>query len=106
MTKEERAAARASAKRRREEQIRARANAKAKEAKKGKVPFYKRWAQGIAKWFRDMRSELKKVVWPSWKQLLNNSLVALAVMAVAAVATFLVDQLASRLVYLLTLIGG
>ncbi len=111
MTKEEKAAQRAeekaAQKRRREEKIRAKANAKAKdEAKNGKIPFYKRWWRGIIKWFRDMRSELKKVVWPTPKQLLNNSLVALAVMAAAAVVTYGVDQLASGFVYLLTLIGG
>ena len=29
-----------------------------------KLPFFKR----IGKWFRDMKSELKKVVWPTPKQ--------------------------------------
>lgn len=110
MTKEEKIAARqaekAAAKRRREEQARARANAKAKEERSGKVGFFKRVGRGIAKWFRDMKSELKKVVWPSPKQLLNNSLVALAVMAVSAVVVWGFDELASGFVSLLLLIGG
>ncbi len=110
MTKEEKVAARqskqAAAKRRREEQARAKANAKAKEARNGKVGFFKRVGRGIAKWFRDMKSELKKVVWPSGKQLVNNSLVALAVMAVCAVIVWGFDELASGFVSLLLLIGG
>ena len=27
----------------------------------------------IGKWFKDMRSELKKVQWPSFKQTMNNT---------------------------------
>ena len=36
-----------------------------------KLPFFKR----IGKWFRDMKSELKKVVWPTPKQTANNNAV-------------------------------
>ena len=37
----------------------------------------------IKQWFREMRSELKKVVWPTPKQVLNNSIiVAVAVLLV------------------------
>ena len=49
----------------------------------------------VAKWFREMKSELKKVVWPTPKQILNNTLIALAVMAVAAVVLWGFDNLAS-----------
>ena len=41
-----------------------------------KLPFFKR----IGKWFRDMKSELKKVVWPTPKQTANNTAVCLVVM--------------------------
>ena len=34
---------------------------------------------------RDMRGELKKVVWPSKKQILNNTLVVLAAILISAV---------------------
>ena len=46
-------------------------------------------------WFREMKSELKKVVWPTPKQVTTNTGVALAMMAVAAVALWLFDTLAS-----------
>ena len=37
----------------------------------------------IKSWFREMRSELKKVVWPTPKQVLNNSIiVAVAVLVI------------------------
>ena len=37
----------------------------------------------IKLWFREMRSELKKVVWPTPKQVLNNSIiVAISVLLV------------------------
>ena len=45
-----------------------------------KLPFFKR----IGKWFRDMKSELKKVVWPTPKQTANNTAVCLVVMFVSA----------------------
>ena len=28
---------------------------------------------GLSSWFREMKSELKKVVWPTGKQLVNNT---------------------------------
>lgn len=39
----------------------------------------------ISRSFRDMRGELKKVVWPSKKQILNNTLVVLAAVAISAI---------------------
>ena len=39
----------------------------------------------IKLWFREMRSELKKVIWPTPKQVLNNSIiVAVSVVLVGA----------------------
>ena len=58
------------------------------------------------KWLREMRSELKKVVWPTRQQTLNNTGVALAVMAVAAIAIWAFDQVAQNAVQaLITLVG-
>ena len=51
----------------------------------------------IAKWFREMRSELKKVVWPTPKQIVNNTVVSLVVMAVSAVAIWALDWAASEI---------
>jgi len=46
----------------------------------------------FARWFREMRSELKKVVWPTPKQIVNNTFVALTVMTCAAIAIWALDQ--------------
>ena len=59
-----------------------------------KPGFFKR----IGKWFREMKSELKKVVWPSSKTLVNNSLVAVGFMAVSAVGLWVFDEVAQLLV--------
>ena len=38
---------------------------------------------GIKKYFRDLKSEIKKVVWPSRKQVINNTGIVLTVMVIA-----------------------
>ena len=38
----------------------------------------------IGKWFREMKSELKKVILPTRQQLTKNSLISVGVMVVAA----------------------
>ena len=50
------------------------------------------------KWFREMRSELKKVVWPTPKQVGKNTLVSLVMMAAAAIVLGGFDWLASEAV--------
>ena len=72
--------------------------APAKKKKKGSGRF--------ARWFREMRSELKKVVWPTPKQVLNNTLVSLSVMAVSAVAIWVIDQVGSQIFQAVRLLGG
>ena len=59
-----------------------------------KLSFGKR----IAKWFREMISELKKIVWPTKKQTLNMTIVAITVMLVAAVVIWGFDQIAQFIV--------
>lgn len=51
----------------------------------------KGWFSRAAKFFRDVRSELKKVVWPSKKDVRNNTLVVLAVVAITVVALVVLD---------------
>lgn len=60
----------------------------------------------IAQWFRDLKSELKKVVWPTKKQTANNTIVALVVMAVFAVILWGFDSIAQAGVKtLISLVG-
>ena len=37
----------------------------------------------IVKWFKDLKSEFKKVVWPSRKKVFNNTFVVLVVLVIA-----------------------
>lgn len=56
-----------------------------------KLSFGKR----VAHWFRDMKAELKKVVWPSRKDMTNNTTVSLVVMVVSAVVVWGFDKIAA-----------
>ena len=67
-----------------------------------KPGFFKR----VAKWFREMKSELKKVVWPTPKQLLNNTVVSVVVMVASAIVLWGFDMLASGLVHALINLAG
>ncbi len=60
----------------------------------------------IGKWFREMKSELKKVVWPSRKTVVHNSLIALGVMAVSAVVLWGFDEIAQLLIKAIFILAG
>ena len=61
----------------------------------------------IARWFREMKSELKKVVWPSKSQMINNVLVVIACVVVVGVFIWLFDAIAGLVVNgIITLIKG
>ena len=67
-----------------------------------KLGFFAR----VRKWFREMKSELKKVVWPTPKQFTKNTAVALVVMFAAAIVLWGFDSLASAAIKaLMTLVG-
>ena len=63
--------------------------------------FFARTGSKIGKWFREMRSELKKVVWPSRKQLINNTLIVLGAVLVVGIIVVCFDWCAGKLVALL-----
>ena len=67
-----------------------------------KPGFFKR----IGKWFREMRSELKKVIWPTRKTLVKNTLIAVGVMVAAAIVIWGFDELAKMLVRALFTLAG
>jgi len=60
----------------------------------------------IARWFREMRSELKKVVWPTPKQIVNNTFVALTVMAAAAVVIWAIDYVGGQIFQAIRVLAG
>ena len=65
----------------------------------------RRW-DGLTRWFRGMKSELKKVVWPTWSQVLNNTLVVIVVSVIFAIIIGLIDYFADQgILALLDLVG-
>ena len=50
----------------------------------------------IGKWFKDMRSELKKVQWPTRKQTINNTLIVIACVIVVGIFIGLFDLVAQE----------
>ena len=55
----------------------------------------------IGKFFRDQKSEVKKIVWPSKKQVLNNTAIVLAAGVIFAVAVGVFDWVVGLIVRLL-----
>ena len=68
----------------------AKKKAEKKPEKKSRPGMFKRMAQ----WFKEMKAELKKVQWPSWKQTINNTLIVLAFCIVVGLCIFVFDKLA------------
>ena len=62
------------------------------EAKK-KNWFARAWG-GVCKYFRELRSELKKVTWSTPKQVLKNTLIVVACVLVVGVFIWLFDFVA------------
>ena len=55
--------------------------------------FARAWG-AICRYFRELRSELKKVVWPTPKQVLKNTLIVAACVLVVGVFIWLFDFVA------------
>ena len=51
------------------------------------------FAANVAKFFRDTKSELKKVVWPAKADIKTNTVVVLVTVAIAAVVMIALDAI-------------
>ena len=60
-----------------------------------KENWFKRTWGGVCRYFRELRSELKKVVWPTPKQVFKNTLIVLACVLVVGVFVFVVDKVST-----------
>ena len=73
------------------------------EAKKSKSGLFKK----ISQFFRDLKGEVKKIVWPTKEQAKNNTLVVLTIMLIVGVFIALIDLGVTQLLKLFySLIGG
>ena len=72
-----------------------------KADKKAKPSLFAR----VGKWLKDMKSELKKVQWPTRQQTINNTLIVIACVIVVGVFIWIFDYIAgSAIDVLLTLL--
>ncbi len=62
---------------------------KVKETKTAKVD--KKQNKNKRHWFKDFKAELKKVIWPSRKELFSNTVVVLVVVIIVSVLVFILD---------------
>lgn len=79
----------------------------AAEKKKEKKPanpngnIFVRAGKAIKKFCKDLKGEIKKIVWPDSKTVLKSTFVVLVVVAVCGLAIFAVDQLLALVLSLL-----
>ena len=57
--------------------------------------------RSIVKYFKDARSEFKKVVWPSRKQVVNNTIVVIVSLIVSGLAIWGLDSAFGSLLMLM-----
>lgn len=70
-----------------------------KTEKKDKKPnWFVTKAKAIKKWFHELRLELKKVVWPSRKEVVNNTLIVVGVVLAVGICIWVFDALSAGVV--------
>ena len=75
------------------------------EAKKEN--FFARAGKRISRWFREMKSELKKVVWPTKSQMINNTVIVLVCVLIVGIFIWVFDAVGGVVVNgIITLIKG
>ena len=68
-----------------------------KPEKKSKPGFFAR----IGKWLKDMKSELKKVQWPTRKQTINNTLIVIGCVVLVGIFIWIFVYLAGNAIRML-----
>ncbi len=61
---------------------------------------------GAVKYFKDLKSEIKKVTWPSWRKVVNNTFVVLVGMCASGIVIFGIDSALTALFTLATKTSG
>ena len=73
---------------------------------KKKPNIFVRMGKAIVRFFRDTKGEMKKVVWPSRKQVLNNFAVVAVFVVACALFIFALDFVFNWLFNLVLSLGG
>jgi preprotein translocase subunit SecE len=71
-------------------QAEAKAEKMAKESSKAKSKGKKQ--NRVVKYFKDLKSEFKKVVWPSKQKVINNTAVVLVAMCISSIVIWAIDS--------------
>ena len=72
-----------------------------------KPNFFVRTGSRIARWFREMKSELKKVVWPTKSQMVNNTVIVLVCVLIVGIFIWVFDAVGGVVVNgIITLFKG
>ncbi|MCD7945330.1 MAG: preprotein translocase subunit SecE [Clostridiales bacterium] len=72
---------------------------KKQPAKKEKKPnWFVRTGKSIGKWLHELRLELKKVVWPTRKEVLHNTLAVIACVLVVGICIWVFDWLSAAVI--------
>lgn len=63
-----------------------------------KANIFVRAASRIKRFFRELKSELKKVVWPSKNQMVNNTLIVLLCVLIVGIFIWVFDAVAGLVI--------
>ncbi len=77
----------------------------AEKTAKKKANIFVRMGRGIVRFIRDTKGEMKKVVWPTKNQVLNNFIVVAVFVVLCAVLIFALDMLFAWLFSLVLQLG-
>ena len=81
-----------------EKKAEAQVKEKKTKAKEKKPNIFVRFWKGLTKWCREMKSELKKVQWPTRSQTINNTIIVIICVLIVGVFIWVFDALAIAVV--------
>lgn len=47
----------------------------------------------VVRFFKEVKGEMKKVMWPTWKQTVNNTMIVIAVILIVGVFLAIIDAI-------------
>ena len=70
------------------------------EAKKANI--FVRIGKAIARYFKDLKGECKKITWPTFPNVVKNTLIVIAMCLIVGIGIWVVDYLLSLILGLIT----
>ena len=63
----------------------------AEEKKAVPAPAPKKHKRSISKWFRELKAEMKKIIWSTRKQVINNTTVVIIAVLIVGAFVWILD---------------